>query len=703
MVGPAPESEMTKHEDESQIKHVLQVCSRRFWTIVTVVVIVTVSVAVITLRMAPVYRATSQVLIEKENPKVISFQDVYSLDASNTDYYRTQYRLMKARHLVGKICERFEIAEDPQYSGARDPVEAFSDDIEIQPVKNSRLVDISFEGKDPLLTTDIVNAVVDSYIKNNMKRRLTSSLQALGKLSKQIEKLEPELECAAAAIQQFKEESQLVSLEDHQNIIVAKLAKINETLTKAQTTRISLEADYQTLQRAMGASGGLASFPAVLESDTIRDLKGEQVKLQQEWTALSKKYMPLHPKMLALRARMMAMNRKVAEEQRLIGRAVKLRYERSKLEEEMLSAMLKRQEQEALMLNKKSIRYRMLVDEARRVRELYDTLVARNQEIEITIQHENNNISVVDYATVPASPVRPRVRFNIALGGLAGLILGLSLAFLFEHLDNSVKTPEDVERYLKLPLLGFVPQISNGRGRTVDLITHHNPRSTVSEAYRAIRTGVLFSSPDDGLRRVMVTSAAPGEGKTISAINLAITMAQSGNRVLLVDADLRHPRIHRAFGIPNPAGLSNLLVGESAIDNVVRPSGVTNLDLVTSGPIPPNPSELLGSQRMKQRLKELDKRYDRVIFDTPPVVSVTDANVLGTMMHGAIFVIKASRTSRHLAMMGIEQLSSVNVRILGTVLNNVRTERHGYYYSHYYRGYYPPDEKSESKTESKVA
>ena len=695
---------MSEAIEESQVKKFLAICRRRVWLIVTSLVVVTVTVGLVTLRTQPVYRATSQILIEKEDPKVVGFEDVYKLDAQNNDYYQTQYRLIKSRCLLEQVLDRFsreKLTESQHAAG----VVALARRVEVEPVRGSRLVNVSLDGHEPTDITDKLNFLVHAYIAGNMKRRLTNTTTALDKLSQQVVELKPEVEKSAQKLHAFKASSQLVSLEDHQNIIVGRLTKLNEALTSAETDRIALEAQYRTMEQTFLDTKSLDSFIEVLTDRTVLVLKSEQVALHQEFAEVTHKYMADHPKMKGLVSKIEDIAKKLKEEEVRILGSVRLRYERALAQERMLRRSLSEQETTALELNRKAIQFGLLRDEADRTRRLYDVLVQRRSEIEVTIRQEGNNIHVIDPAEVPLNPIRPRTKANLALSVILGLAVGISMALFLEHMDDSIKGPEDAEKLLGAPVLGYIPVFHDG-GRSdarADLVTLHNPRGKVSEAYRALRTGIVFSAPDERLRKILVTSAAPGEGKTISATNLAITMAQTGGKVLLVDSDMRHPRVHTLFNLNNTHGLSNLLIGEARARQAIKTTSVPNLHVMTSGPIPPNPSELLGSQRMKKVIHGLSKFYDRIIFDSPPSVTVTDANILGTMVNGVVVVVRASSTARELARRGASQLRSVNARILGTVLNHVPKGRESYYYhSYYHQYYYGSDEADKTEVASET-
>ena len=332
-----------------------------------------------------------------------------------------------------------------------------------------------------------------------------------------------------------------------------------------------------------------------------------------------------------------------------------------------------------------SSEFLLLKREAETNRKLYETLLIRLKETTVTENIPQSNIHVVDEGQIPDFPVRPRKRMNILLSMIMGSMLGVGLAFFFEYLDNTIKGPEDIDKVLGIPFLGPIPSATRGGSdRSIDLVVLSAPKSSHSEAYRAIRAGLLLSMADHPPKKILITSPGILEGKTTTAANLAVAMAQAGNSTLLIDADLRKPRLHRLFDQDNSKGLSTLLVGESTFEVTLRQTQVPLLSILSSGPIPPNPAELLGSQKMRDVLSEASKRFDRIILDTPPVGPVSDALSLATMCDGVVFIIRESQTSKELAAISKKRLADANAKFLGVVLNDVKRLRHGYYYLDYY-------------------
>ncbi|HEY8038207.1 MAG TPA: polysaccharide biosynthesis tyrosine autokinase, partial [Polyangiaceae bacterium] len=356
----------------------------------------------------------------------------------------------------------------------------------------------------------------------------------------------------------------------------------------------------------------------------------------------------------------------------------------------------------AVDLNMKEIEYRRL-DRAREQNEkMYAMLIEREKEADLARMMHVNNILLIDDAMEPAAPVRPRTSLNLMFGLVAGLLLGVGLSWGRERLDSSLKTPDDLEEKLGITFLGLLPELQDDEGprygrrsrrRTTateaahphELIVHHRPLSGVAEAARAIRTNLMFMNPDRPYRKLLVTSAAPSEGKTTVACSIAIALAQGGQRVCIIDCDLRRPRLHRIFGRAGDSGVTNVLVGDATIDDVAKPTGIDNLWSIPAGPTPPNPADMLHSERFRKFIQDLSDRFDRVIIDSPPLVAVTDSAIISTLTDGTVFVVRAFKTSSHLSSQGLRALRDVDAKVVGAVLNAVNLNRHEYsYYYHYY-------------------
>jgi capsular exopolysaccharide synthesis family protein len=707
-----------QHETEIHLKDYLRVLHKRRWVILTTFVVIFTLTAILTFRQRPLYQATAQLLIEKENPNILSFKEVMELDAATSDYYQTQYKMLQSRTLAQAVIDRLRLAEHPEFSSppkkgapaaadagearATARVNAFLQRVAIEPLRNTRLVNIGVKSYDPKLAALMANTLADLYIEQNLKHKVDTTQQAGNWLSEQAAAAKKKLDDAERALQTYNEKNNIISLEERQSLVVQKLEELNSELTKARTTRIELETRAQQLkdlQRSGAGIDAMESMPQVIGNVVIQGMRTDLAKLEGDLAEQSKVYTPKHPRIISLSSQIQTLRQKIAEEIGRVGQSIRNEYEVAVKRERSLNAALEEQKQQVQDLNQKSIAYGALKREVETNNRIFGVLMAREKETGLEGGLRTNNIRIVDRAEVPMGPVSPKKARNLGLGLIIGLIGGVGLAFFLEYLDDTVKDPDDIERHLKVPFLGPVPVLAPKvvGDRSRDLISFQEPKSIYAEAYRAVRTSILFSSPDAPPKSFVVTSPGPQEGKSVTAINLAVTMALTGNRVLLVDADMRKPRLHRTFNLDNSFGLSNLVGGESEVGLALKKTAVPTLMVMTSGPIPPNPSELLGSARMGKLLQLLQSKFDRVVLDCTPLIAVTDATVLSSRADGVILVIKAGATGRNILKRGKRQLEDVQAKIIGAVLNQVDQSKSTYYYSPYYYAHYYGEEKESRK------
>jgi capsular exopolysaccharide synthesis family protein len=551
----------------------------------------------------------------------------------------------------------------------------------------------------------IVNELAQAYIDHNMELRLGAIQDAMAWMNERIEEERLKVEAAERKLQEYREREGIVTefSGEIETVTAQKLAQLNTQVVHAESARVEAETRYKQAIQMQDDPLVMDSIPEVLKSEIIKSIKITEVDLYKRISELSKKYGKEHPKMKAALSELNTLQeRKRAEVNRIID-SLKNEYQVAQARETSLMAALERQKQESLELNKKAIEYGVLKREAEGARELYDLLIKRFKETSVTEEIDTGNIRIIDSAE-SAFKVSPNTRRNFKLALVIGLMIGLGLSFLFEYIDNTIKIPDEVEKYFKVPLLGVVldhPAKGHREGDSntkAELITLEDPKSAVSESYRGIRTRILFSSPERQPKSILMVSALEAEGKTISSANLAVIMARTGSRVLLLDCDMRKPRINSIFGCEKKKGVSNVLVGDCTISDAVRDTGIENLDLITCGELPPNPSELLGSKAMQEMLATLSNDYDRIIIDSPPVSAVTDAVVLSQIVDGVVVVLQANKTDRHVAQSALEQLSAVHAHVFGIILNRIDASLTKYYsmYS-YYNKYYGVEEQPVKK------
>ena len=726
-------------QEDIHLRDYLRIIRKRQWVIVTFFVIVVVSVTITSFLRSPVYKATSRILIEKETPNVLSFKEVLALDTSDTDYYQTQYTILKSRTLAKEVLKELgmmeQVVEDHSQGfslrgllsstltllGLKKPlseeaqnrareqlaIENFINNvITIEPIKGSRLIDVSAFSKDPEQAAQLSNTLVRAYIRQNLEAKLSASKDAVGWLAEQLEVTEQNVADSEAALLAYKEAHEIISFEDRQNIVMQKVLELNTAVNNAKIKRIDAETQYRQIQEYLASEENtsdaeaikkLESISRVINNPLIQRLKVELSGLEGELSELLKKFRSKHPNVIALRSQINSVRSRITAEIRQIISSIKNEYDLALAQETELAAALEEQKREALDLNQKAIAYSVLEREVESNKRIYSNLLQRTKETSVTEQLETSNIRIIDKATIPNYAIAPRKKLNIFLSMIIGLIVGTGLAFFFEYIDNSIKTPEDIKQYLKIPFLGFIPKVSYEQpsfrkkaGNPADTIVANNPKSTISEAYRSLRTNVSFSSIEHG-PVILVTSAGPTEGKSITVANLGITLAQSGTKTLIIDCDLRKPRMHKIFNISgNERGFTEMIanLGTDGSRVTVKRTKIPNLDIVPCGKIPPNPSELLSSERTKLLLEALSKKYDKILIDSPPVNVVTDPVILSQIAGGIILIIRAGETGRDVVFRALEQLSDVNAHILGGVLNSVDLEKDSSYYYSYYHNYY---------------
>jgi capsular exopolysaccharide synthesis family protein len=717
------------HEEEHHVLDYVRVLYKRRWIAIPVFVIVFLVGAMNSYRTTPIYEASTQLLIEKDSPKIGRLDTMFQDQDGwyNDEFYQTQYRILQSRSLARRTVELMDLPnhaslkkamEEPRspitlsgvFYGAMgwvrglvsgpprptatpkttDPADKYASytgiilgSLTVAPIRNSRLVELRFSSTDPQLAADMANAHAKAYIQQNMEVRFSASKEASDWLGGQLAEQRRKVEDSEAALQRYKEAHDAVAVEDRQNIVVQRLADLNAAATRAKTTRIEKEAQYNQLKSLQGTPA-VDTFPAVVANEYIQKLKSEIGDLQRQQAQLAEKYGERHPEMVKIRSAIESTQAKYDLEVGKVIQSVRAEYEAARAQEGSLVGALESQKTEALGLNRKGIEYSVLSREAESNRQVYEALLQRTKETGISGELKTSNIRVVDAAEVPGSPFLPQRRRDLMMAGISGLILALGLVFMFEYLDNRIKSPQELRAHLNLPFLGMLPAIDTSGAA----LLHNGVPPAFGEAIRAVRTNVLFSSAEEGVRMIVVTSAGPGEGKSMFSSNLSVSLAQAGQRVLHIDADMRRPRVHEIFEVAQEPGLSNLLVGDCKPSEAVRKTPVQNLAILPAGQIPPNPAELLGSKRCAEYFSTLSAHFDWVVIDSPPVLAVADASVLANAATGVVFVVGADQTSRHTAKAAVEQLQAVGANIIGAVLNRADVDRNPYYYSAYYRKEY---------------
>jgi capsular exopolysaccharide synthesis family protein len=730
-------------EEESPLLHYWRTLKKRRWTVLATVGIIFILTVIFTLKTTPLYQATSKVAIFPETPNVLGFKDAGS-NAPDFDYestLETQAAILRSDALAMKVIEAIRLDQNPKFTESAttqrtgnsvqlssmqpDPAVSagllgrFRGGLNVQLVPNSRLVQISFTHPDPRLATEIVNALVRTFTEENFKTKYEAVTQTSDWLSTELADLQMKVQTSEEKLVRYQKDHSILGVDEKQNIVTAKLDELNRELTAAQTDRIQKESNYR-----LAAAGDPAAFSKPSRegaSGMLEKLRDKEAELNTQLAQVTTQFGTGYPKVAELSNQVKQVRTELAAEEVRMQQQIRDEYLAALQRETLLTTAFNQQKQEANQLNESAIEYSVLKRDAEANRQLYQDLLQRLKEAGVSAGLRSSNIRVVDIARTPTGPIKPNVPRNIELGIILGIACGIGLAFTLESLDTSIRSMEQVSAISTLPALGTIPlqlasnsslrkrlksvSVETGKSESTSaLVTYARPKSEAAEAYRSLRTSILLSSFGAPPKVILVTSALPQEGKTTISANSALVLAQRGDRVLLIDADLRRPGIDKLFGFRSRGGLSTLISGGDKFEDVVVPfTDVPNLWILPAGPIPPQPAELLGSTVMKDYVARWRKEFDHVVIDTPPCLSVTDAVLLSPEADRIILVARAGKTTKIALRRACELLLQVNARVMGIVLNALNmnsTEGYYYYGGRYSDHYYTEEARKEKSTET---
>ena len=724
---------------EPHLYDYLLILRKHQWLILSFMLSVVTIVAIATFRMQPVYVATARVEIDRENSNILPFQgmDSYDLQIDTDNYIETQAKILTSETLALETIRNSGLSALPQYSSPNGPSEAvatgdlanqkrppelggFLGSLSVRRVPNSRLMDVSFESTDPQLAARIVNAHIGQYILRNFKSQYDSTTRATTWLRDQLDELKIRLQKSEDARIAYERQNQIWTLDDKQNITSQRFADANRELTTAQTERVKRQAILE-----FAKSGNIDAVPQIQSDAALSELQRRLTDATNQYREAQEQFGPNFPKVRHLESQIKDIKADIQKEKQNIIDTLDSEYRQAVARETMLGKELDIQKRDVNEMAGKMVEYNILKREAEANKVLYDGLLTKLREAGVSAGLKSSNIRIVDPAMIPSSPSRPAKTRNVALAFVVGLVGGIGLALMREYMDNTVKTPDDIETLARLPSLAVVPQFeatdgngaggrqkllpglsSNGHGKRMELVAQHLPKSQMSEAFRALRTSLLLSRADHPPQVILVTSALPREGKTTAAANLAVTLAQLGDKTIVVDADLRKPGVGRLLNMSggNYAGLSSYLAGASSLDLVIVPHPtIPNLAAIPTGPLPPNPADLLSSHKVAEAIAELRKRFKFIVIDSPPVMAATDAVILSVQTDGVLLVVRSGETPKEAFTRTRDLLVSVKCNILGVVLNAVDASAPDYYYSYRYYPYsygYGPQEAMNTQHEN---
>jgi len=663
-----------------------------------------------TLLMTPIYTANATIQIDRESQQVLG-NGSESAPRDNlvqgVEFFETQYGLLRSRSLAERVSDSLGLANTDDFitrmGGEVPSVEGTSaaertaqrrrrvlgllrSNLNVTPVRGSRLVTISFDSPDPALAAQIANAFAENFIQSSLERRFESSSYVREFLEQQIAQTKAKLEETERTLVEYASGQQIINITEPgseggggQSLAANNLVSINSALATARAARVAAEEKWR-----QASTSPLMSIPEVLQNASIQRLSEQRSQLDAEYQQKLSVYQPDYPEMVQLRSQIDELEGQIDSLATSIRNSIRAQYEIAANEESSLQAQVTGLTGDVLDLRDRSIQYNILQRELDTSRTLYDGLLQRYKEVGVTGGVTSNNISVIDLATTPARPSKPDMTVNLLLALLLGVGLGVAAALMIEALDETVATPDDVERKLSLPVLGVVPLLKKDE-TAIEAIM--DIRSGFAEAYYSLRTALQFSTPDGAPPVMLVTSSRPGEGKSTTAYAVALNLARVGKRVLLADGDLRNPSMHRLMGAENTLGMSSLLSGGATLPQVVRKTNHENLFFISCGPLPPNPAELWGGERLREMLHHALQEFDHIVIDGPPVLGFADAPLLAATVGSTLFVLESRNTRRAQAKGAMKRLNMVQGQVLGVVLtkfNATATPYGGYDYAYDY-------------------
>jgi len=691
---------------------------RAFWDllakhqtlILSVVVVVTTLAAIYSFKQRPVYEATCRVNVESESPLLQTLNDLFKTGQADDAFLATQVSILRSDDLAWETIQRLGLAASPKPRGGKvgtpmalqiAATRAFQSHLHVSREKDTRMILVKYESSDPHQAAEVVNTLVENYVEHNFRTKYDASRQATGWMEQRLDELKLKVEKSEQAMVDYERRNNIVTVGDRQTAAEARLEELNRSLSGAQAERLSKESLYRIVKENEAQVGFI--HPGSL----LNGLEAKEVEWKEQYSQAVAVYGPTYPKALAIQDQLKDLDVLLTRERQRAVENIRSEYLASVQREKALSDAVVLQNNEVTKVNQLLIEHNLLKREFESNQQLYDSLLMHLKDANVSAGLRATNVHIIDRGVPPTAPIRPDKTRNIVFALAAGLGLGVGLALTREALDNSVKSAQEMEKLTSLPTLAVIPRTSTitqstspgakglGFGRPEvrippALSVIKKPGAPVSEAYRALRTSVLLSASDRPPKVLLVTSSQPGEGKTVTALNLASTMAQKGEAVLLIDADMRRQGIGKILKLSSVRGLSGILGGTCEYGGrlLLRLERVDGLFILPVGPTPANPAELLCSQRMESLITTVRRDFDRVVIDSPPVLPITDSTILSRIVDGVVMVVESERTTRAALCRACRIIEHAGGKILGTVLNKVDIHKDGYYGYRYSHGYY---------------
>jgi polysaccharide biosynthesis transport protein len=701
-------------EEQISVVQFWRVLQKRRWLVLSTLAAVILFVAAVSLVLPKRYDASSRLLLDLEGSGDLGLEQmVLPMGLDMNTKLETQIRIVESDTIATSVIKQLKLYRNKGFAGKLvDSAETFDGvsldkrvmlvglfhkSLNVQLVPKTQIIDIHFRSKDPNLAADTANSVANTYIEHNFQTKYKATIQTSDWLTKQLDDLKERAETSQEALIAYQKKVGILGTDETHNIITDKLEELNKQLSAAEADRIVKEAKYRI---AMTENPELIAN--IAPESVLGALYKDRVEVRSQYAQLTVKYGASYPRVIQLQSQLAELDSNIASEIVKVGDAIRAEYKAALKSEQMLTSSFGQQKQEAYKLNEDAIQYAIMRRDVESSRDLYEGLLKKLKEAGILAGLKSSNINIVDPASIPIEPVEPRVLLNIALGCMGGLLFGMALAFVVENVDNSIRTPQDIEVYCALPSLGVIPSVIVGKGghkllgstatrQFIQPVTVEHRNSSSAEAFRALRTSLLLSSPGAAPQVIMVTSAMMQEGKSFIALNLAVVLAQTGQRTLLVDADMRRPTIHKYLGISSTQGLSGCLAGAGHPESmIIAIDAIPGLHVLPAGHMPPYPSEMLASDAMPNLLQSWRSEFRYIVIDTPPILAVTDAAVCARNADVVVLIARSKRTGRQSLIRARDVLRKVRANIAGVVVNDLSFNSVEYrgYYGHYGSDYH---------------
>lgn len=694
MPSPQNASNESAYNDEFTEIHLwdyVNIVLKRLYVAVSIFLTIVLLGAVFSWTRTPQYRASSRILLQKQGlnlTRMADTLDISSAPARDTEFLPTQIKLITSRPVLEEVLHKTGLDKKEAFKDAKDPIAKLAQIIDVRQIRNALLVDVSVERPDPQEAADIVNSIVTSFKLTSRKRRAGISDQSLIDLQEKASELLDELDVATLDVQTFLVTNKLTSFTQDYQMVLARIKGLNENLWRIEPVRLNLKAQLEAAEKALVDGRSIATLPAVMESDVVNKLSLELANMGVQYSELQSRLGENHPQLQSLDSQRQALQGQIGIFAAAALESVRTQLAQVEKEAQLLKGAIALTQEEVRWFNELQTDYELLTRVKSTAKVNHGRILQRIEEIKINmLDAQGDNVFEISEASKPERRSSPNHGKNLAIAGCIGLLLAIGACFFIEYMDTSVKTMEEACEFFGATTLGLIPMATRqgSSGKSSDLVTAEDPKSNLAEAFRMVRSSLMHSNNGNPVRHLVVTSSLPREGKSISSVNIALSYAQAGKRVLLVDADMRKPRMHNVFGVVNDAGLCDVLNMDETFDGLdacIEKTEFNNLYLLPTGPIPENPAELIDSVRFEQLIRQLENTYDLIVFDSPPSAHLVDSLLIARQVDGMAVVVRLLSTPRQALQYLANNLRSSNTHLLGIIVNNIdvpSNAQYGYY------------------------